>query len=111
MSSYESTLLSASKFVSIAIVTCVLATGGMWLYQQPKMKEPSTLFSPVHWMFWVAGKDFDQELRNPKPVFDFHPVVPAWDSGQISDFARYMEEEQEKRDRLMEDIRSRWGPF
>jgi hypothetical protein len=61
-------------------------------------------------MFWAVGRDLEQELRNPTPVFDpGRSVVPAWDSGQVSDFARYLEEEREKRDRLTEEIRSRWG--
>ena len=113
-----STLLSASRFVSIAIVTCVLVTGGMWVAKHPSKKanEPSNFLSPAHWMFWLAGRDFDEELRNPEPWYTPTPwfesgrsVVPAWKSGEISDFSRYMKDEQDKRDQLMEDIRSRWG--
>ena len=113
MSTLQSRLMATSKFVTIAIVTCMVALGGMWYRNRPSKNERglSTYFSPAHWMFWVTGRDLEKELRNPTPVFDpGHQVVPAWNSGQVNDFARYMNEEQKKRDQLMEEIRARWGP-
>jgi hypothetical protein len=109
----ESTLRVAARYVSIAVVTCAIATGGMWLWKRPSVQKdgPSTLLSPAHWMFWVTGRDIEQELRNPTPVFEpGEPVVPAFSSEQIGDFARYMKEEQEKRDQMIEEIRAKWGP-
>lgn len=105
-----STLMGASKFVSIMIVTFALATGGMWLSKQPKPKGPGS--SPAHWMFWLVGRDLEEELRHPStPFFEpAEPIVPAWSSG-MSEFSRYMQEEQEKRDRMFEEIRAQWGPF
>ena len=106
----ESTLMGASKFVSIVIATFALVTGGMWVANQPADKMPGKGSSPAHWMFWLVGRDLDEELLSPKPVFDPGQfVAPTWDL-QEGEFARYMREEQEKRDRLMEEIRAQWGP-
>jgi hypothetical protein len=61
-------------------------------------------------MFAALGRDLDEELRNPPPLFDpGRQVVPAWDSEQVGNFARYLKEEQEKLDQLTEEIRARWG--
>lgn len=104
----ESMLTGASKFISIVIVTFVLITGGMWIANQPEKKSKGS--SPAHWMFWAVGRDLEEELRNPEPWFDQDKfVAPAIDF-EGGDFARYMREEQEKRDRLMEEIRAEWGP-
>lgn len=100
------------KFVSIALVTCGLALMGISVVNQPPAKEGQTsaCFSPVHWMFWMMGTDIEEELQNPTPVFEPGPsIVPAWDSEQVSDLARFFREEQEKRDQMMEEIRARWG--
>jgi hypothetical protein len=105
-------LQGALKYASIALITCVVATGGIYVSNLTSVKERgvSTLFSPAHWMFWATGRDLEEELRNPTSVFDpGTPVVPAWDSEQIGNFARYLEEEKEKRDQMMEEIRARWG--
>jgi hypothetical protein len=107
-------MLGVSKFFSIVIVTFVIATGGVWLANRPAVQEPGksqNLLSPAHWMFWLVGRDLDDELRNPKPVFDpGRRVVPSWDSGQVSDLGRYLSEEQDRRDRMSEEIRAKWGP-
>ena len=112
MRSYESTLQCALKYASMAIITCVVATGGLWIANLTSLKRARSFnaLSPAHWMFWVTGRDLEVELRNPTPVIDLGtPVIPAWDSEQIGNFARYLKEEQEKRDQLMEEIRVRWG--
>lgn len=112
MSSYETTLQSGLKFFAIAVVTFAVATIGLWIANMPPVKEhrSSTLLSPAHWMFWVTGRDLEKELREPAPVFDpGEPVIPVWDSEQVGNFGRYLQEEQEKRDQMMDEISARWG--
>jgi hypothetical protein len=80
MSATTSTLATFARFVSIAVVSCMLMTVGMWCYKHRNDITGAARdfhakggFHPATWMLWVSG----QELEDPKS-----PTLPEFKAQQ-----------------------------
>jgi hypothetical protein len=81
MSANPSALVQFSRFLSIAVLSCVLMTGGMWLYQNRNdisgginsFKEGG--FHPVTWFMRWCGVDTTKLKEDGREVFDKEKAI------------------------------------
>jgi len=88
-----SALATIARFTSIAVISCLLMTSGMWLYNNRndisgalKDFRAKGAFHPATWMLWaVSGQDWE-ELTSPtlpeftaqKSAFEGIIMNPDW---------------------------------
>jgi hypothetical protein len=76
MSQSTSKLATVARFISLAFLSFLLCTGGLWLYQnRENFREAGKEGSVYEWLVRAAGGD-PEELRNPfhietKPMTDY----------------------------------------
>jgi hypothetical protein len=76
MSQSTTNLATTARFISLAFVSFLLCTGGLWLYQnRDNFKEAAKERSVSEWVVRAAGGD-PEMLRNPfgiepKPMSDY----------------------------------------
>jgi hypothetical protein len=106
MSSTSQTLAAITRFVSIAVLTCVVTTGGFWAYQNRERLLNGSAFDggqTGNWLTRWAGVDTTRlKVSETQKLFEEQSKLPTtieFDASSIEQLTRPVEFDWDPRNR------------